>query len=85
MTSEQFVKNTQRACPSFGKEYLQRVYQRIVKQKLQIEKSVYQKMTDFYLTSAKQALGFATELKKGTVVWKIALNQKKWYSWKSAD
>jgi len=53
---------------------LERVYQRIVKQKLYIEKSVYEKLTDVYLTNAKEALGFAQELKAGTVIWKIALN-----------
>ncbi len=61
------------------------MYERIVKQKLYIEKSVYEKLTDLYLTNSKDALGFATELKKGTVVWKIALNRKRWYRWGKDD
>lgn len=46
---------------------------------------MYEKLTDLYLTSAKEALGFADELKKGSIVWKIAFSEKRWYQWRHVD
>ena len=62
MILTEFIKNTQRPCPSIGKQYLEKIYDRITKDKLETENSywetIYARLKDMDIPNIMEALKY---------------------------